>query len=407
MVRPRIWISSITIGCALTCAAVQAQTNPAAATIQRPVDYVVDLQADDGEIDGAARDSRALRSIPSDDGQDAEVIKERYSNGSTKIERQVTQDANGNYVNHGSWKMWNESGQLVVQGEYENGNRTGTWVRWYRGAAEADLLSKVPYQQFIGPFISQATFKHGQLDGTWTIYDSKMHKISQWSFVDGKRHGDSTLWHASGRKMREIQYRDGDMDGQLIEWNPDGTVKAKEIYQSGRKLAEKVAYHTGQQKKSAGTYLFAKLDEKTPDDWWNCKPLVTTKTGKDEKHGPMVVWHPNGNRQLEGTYEHDLQVGQFNWWHANGQKALEGRYDHGKQDGEWTWWYASGQKSIHGEYVHGSPSGRWTWWKEDGKVAQSADLSGSDGVVIETPRTLDPSLAPRVGVPSARQPLKR
>ena len=41
-----------------------------------------------------------------DDGAEIEVIRERYPNRSVKIEREVTQDAEGNYVNHGSWKMW-------------------------------------------------------------------------------------------------------------------------------------------------------------------------------------------------------------------------------------------------------------------------------------------------------------
>ena len=89
-----------------------------------------------------------------------------------------------------------------------------------------------------------------------------------------------------------------------------------------------------------------------------------------------------------------MQVGPFTWWHSNGQKALEGRFEHGKQDGRWTWWHANGQKSIHGEYAHGNPTGRWTWWKEDGQVVQSADLSHSEGVVVDTPRLPDDSASP-------------
>ncbi len=136
-------------------------------------------------------------------------------------------------------------------------------------------------------------------------------------------------------------------------------------------------------------YLFAKDIEHSPDDWWNCKLVTTVKTGKDEKHGPWTSWFANGQKQLEGTYDHDVQVGQFTWWHANGQRALQGRFDNGKQDGTWTWWYANGQKSIQGEYAKGNPTGRWTWWKDDGRVVQSADLSQSEGVVIETPRELE------------------
>lgn len=339
----------------------------------------------------------------------SEVIKERFPDGKVKIEREVTQDAAGNYLNHGSWKMWDARGNLVAQGQYRYGDRTGTWVRWYRSVTEASLLRAAPYKDFAGPFVSQATFQNGKLNGYWTIYDGKLRKISQWRFVDGKRHGLSIWWHANGRKMREIQFREGDIDGHLVEWSPEGTVVTKESYQGGRKLAQKTTHHKdGKVKKSQGMYLFAKDAEKTPDDWWNCTLVVTTKAGRDERHGPSTRWHTNGQRQLEGTYDHDLQVGLFTWWHANGQKALEGRYDQGKQDGSWTWWYDNGQKSIEGNYAKGNPTGRWTWWGEDGRVAQSADLSGSEGVVIQTlPSKQKPNVLPQVRRPATKRPTRR
>ena len=308
-----------------------------------------------------------------------------------KVERHVTQDAQGNYVNHGPWKMRDERGRLVAQGDYDLGRRTGTWVRWYRDPAESDLFTKLPYEQFLGPFISQATFKDGQLDGWWIIYDNQMRKISQWTFTAGKRHGASIWWYTNGRKMREAQFRDGEMDGYYMEWAPDGTERVKESYQSGRKLAEKITRYPGGKKKSQGMYLFARDVEQSPDDWWNCKLLLTNATGKDEQHGPLTIWHPNGNLAFEGEYDHDVQVGPFTWWHANAQQALSGHYDQGKQQGAWTWWHENGQKSIQGHYVHGTPAGRWVWWQEGGQVAQSADLSNSEGLVIDAPRALDPA----------------
>jgi antitoxin component YwqK of YwqJK toxin-antitoxin module len=137
--------------------------------------------------------------------------------------------------------------------------------------------------------------------------------------------------------------------------------------------------------------------------------VETTKTGADERHGPWSSWHPNGQRQLEGTYDHDLQVGLFTWWHANGQKNLEGRFIKGKQDGPWVWWYDNGQKSIQGEYAKGNPTGRWTWWDEDGRVAQSADLSGTEGVVIQTLPDMSPSMLPQARKPAtpAPKPMRR
>ncbi len=373
----------------------------------RAADYVVETPGDeeiDVDADPQADIQNGLPYRDLDDEPKTEIIKERFPNGEVKIERQVTQDAAGNYLNHGPWKMWDERGNLVAQGDYERGNRTGTWVRWYRAVGEADLMNKIPYRQFVGPFVSQATFKDGKLDGTWTIYDGKMRKISQWAFVDGHRHGPSMWWYANGHTMREAHFRDGDLDGELVEWSPEGGVRVNETHQAGRKLAAKTTYHADGKKKTEDIYLFAKDVEQTPDDWWNCKLQVTVKSGHDEKHGASAAWHPGGQRQFEGLFEHDAQVGQFTWWHANGQKALEGRYLLGKQDGVWTWWHANGQKAIYGQYANGAPTGRWTWWKEDGRVAQSADLSNAEGVVIDAPRTLVPEAAQRIARPPVRQP---
>jgi antitoxin component YwqK of YwqJK toxin-antitoxin module len=333
-----------------------------------------------------------------------EVIKERFPDGSVKVEREVAQDADANYHNHGIWKTWDQRGNLLAQGEFNHGNRCGTWVRWYRNPSDVPMLTRLPYSKYNGPIISQATFDNDLLDGVWTIYDGKKNKISQWEFSKGKRNGTSIWWHAGGHKMREAQYRDGELHGQLLEWSPEGTLSLKETYQAGHRQAPKVVakYQDGS-KKSEGMYLFAKEVETSPDDWWNCKAQVTAKQGKDERHGPWTTWYSNGQPQLEGNFEHDLQAGQFAWWHQNGQKALEGRFDVGKQHGAWTWWYPSGQKSIRGEYNHGNPAGRWTWWKEDGKVSQSADLSHSEGVVVDTPNTNDLDSLPEAKQPRPRQ----
>ncbi len=419
MVRSAKWRSSVAVGLVLgwECLPAQAQilVDPAQPTpawrtqaddrpgslsaIARRADSDSteadgDLSARNAEVSPPNGQDESGESAAPDQGE-TEVITERYPDGAVKIEREVTQNAQSNYSNHGAWEMWDPHGNPIAQGVYENNNRTGTWIRWYRNPAEASLLTTAPYQQFAPPFISQATFSNGRLDGTWTIYDGKKRKISQWEFADGKRHGVASWWYANGRKMREIQYRDGEIDGELVEWNPEGAVLVKDTYQNGCKLARKTVNHPGGKKKLEGMYLFVKDIEQTPDDWWNCKPQVTTKQGKDERHGPSTSWYANGQRQLEGTFEHDVQAGQFTWWHSNGQKALEGRFESGQQNGPWTWWYASGQKSIHGEYVHGNPTGRWTWWKEDGTVAQSADLSHSEGVVIDTLTLPEGSSAPQ------------
>lgn len=339
---------------------------------------------------------------------EVETIKERYPNGKVKVEREVAQDDEGNYHNHGMWKTWDDRGNLVAQGEYDHGSRTGIWIRWYRDVKETPVLGQRPYSSFTGPFISQASFDAGQLDGAWTVFDSKKNKICQFEFSHGKRHGMSTWWHTNGHKLREIEFRDGEIHGQVIEWNPEGTLLVKESYKDGRKLAPRVvSKHPDGSKKAEGVFLSAREVEQTPDDWWTFRLRTVAKQGKEERHGLWTTWYSNGQPQLEGNYANDLQDGQFTWWHANGQKALEGHFAAGKQTGAWTWWYPTGQKSIRGEYSTGAPTGRWTWWKENGKVNQSADLSQSEGVVIETPNMNDLDAVPQAAKPRPRMQQSR
>ena len=340
------------------------------------------------------------------DGLPVEVIRERYPNSAVKIEREVTQDTQGNYINHGSWKMWDERGTPIAQGQFHLGDRDGLWTRWYR-SRDARIFSEPPFKSYAGPFVSQATFSTGQLDGEWAIYDSKQRKISSINFDDGERHGPAVWWHSNGQKKFEAVYAAGVIDGELNEWQPDGAVVRTETYQDGHKLASKTAHHDAARgrsrrskaanqaaKKSEGMYLFARLMTKTPDDWWNAVFATYEPQGDDLRHGPWVEWFDNGRKRVEGAYKHDAPVGTFTWWYTNGQKALEGGYEDGKQEGSWTWWHENGQKATDGRFLAGHPTGKWGWWLENGKVAQSADFTEAARAASDLPASEYEALLP-------------
>ena len=338
---------------------------------------------------GALPSRAQVEATPSIDLTDlsakSELIKERFPDGSIKIERRVIQDSEGNYVHDGAWKQFDRRGTTIAEGQYRNDKRHGTWNRWYR-AGDASLFGQVPYNEFSGPFISQANFRNGKLNGKWTIFDAKQRKISEITFVDNQRNGKATWWFANGRRFQQITYRDGVIDGELLQWNNTPKLVKRDTYREGRRIAPKVEYFTGSQKKSEGVYLHAKIVVKTPDDWWNAKFAAYTREGKDEKHGPWTTWHANGQKKQQGEYKNNLPVGNGVWWYENGQKRLQGSFKKGKKDGRWVWWYENGQKRSQGEYTNGHPVGRWAWWKVDGKVAQSANFSASEGDIVTTPR---------------------
>ena len=321
--------------------------------------------------------------------QTRELVQERYPNRRVKIAREVILNEKGNYVHDGSWKMWDEAGTIVAEGQYQNNQRHGTWNRWYRGN-ESPIFGQAPYSQYTAPFISQATFEDGRLHGKWTIYDAKQRKISEIEFADGQRHGAAAWWLANGRKLREITYDHGLIDGQYLEWTADSRVVRKDTFEQGRKIAAKVSHHSGQLKKAEGVYLFARTIVKSQDDWWNARFAEYSSEGKDERHGPWTAWFPSGQKQEEGEFKNDIPVGQFTWWYANGQKRLEGEYVNGRRQGPWSWWHDNGQKATHGEYANDTPVGRWAWWHKDGKLARAANFAAAE--VAEQPEPLGPTL---------------
>jgi antitoxin component YwqK of YwqJK toxin-antitoxin module len=312
----------------------------------------------------------------------AEPIQERYPSGAVKIERHVVQDAEGNYVNHGLWTQFDEKGRITARGEYAWGQRHGVWSRIHRPNPK-ELFAQPEYAEFQPPFVSEATFDHGQLHGAWTVYDAKNRKASEFAFERGRRQGKSTWYHPSGRKFREENYHQDQLDGERLEWNANNQVTSRRMFKQGRELAKKVKAYSPGQPETEAIYLFARQIADIDYDWWNgmINVKVTGKDGNDQRHGPFLAWHQNGQKKLEGRYEDDRPTGKFVWWYENGQKAIEGEYTDGRQTGTWVWWHDNGQKALQGDYQAGAEIGKWTWWKPDGQVSNAMHFNEQQGAV--------------------------
>ncbi|HEX4149783.1 MAG TPA: hypothetical protein VHY20_12380, partial [Pirellulales bacterium] len=332
-----------------------------------------------------------------------EVIRERYPNGAVRIERHVAQDAEGNYYNHGAWKMWDQQNRVMGFGQHRNAVRQGAWVRYYQ-AGEAEIIAGPIGQQFEAPFTSEATFVDGKLDGEWVITDAQQRQVISWQYSHGLRHGVSVWWFPNGRKWREAEYTQGENDGLFSEWNPQERVVASEQYIDGRRLGSKIERYESGEKKVEAQYLFARELTRLDENWWNgySRLQSTGKEGRDIRQGRLVTYFTNGQKAMQANYRNDQPDGAFVWWRSNGQKAIEGQYSGGKQTGDWAWWHANGQKWIQGDYQAGKQVGRWTWWTDRGSVVEAAQFveEGATGPTsqetAEVPSELtDPPPGPR------------
>jgi uncharacterized protein len=313
-----------------------------------------------------------------------ELVKERFPNGAVKVEREVAQDREGNFLAHGVFRQFDERGALICEGKNEQGQAVGVWTRYY-SATSAPLFGTTPYKEFNGPYISKVNFAEGQMEGKWTITDAKQRKISEIEFSAGQRHGKAAWYYPNGTLLSQATYDRGRVHGDVMKWGPDASLLGKETYTHGRKLAPKVEYYDAEHKRSEILYLHAPMVVKTPDNFNTATLATFEQRGQDEKFGPFRIWHNNGQLARQGEFRYNLPVGKATWYYANGQKQMEGTYVDGKQEGTWTWWHQNGIKQIDGEYREGVAIGKWQWWKEDGKLAQKSNFSGARVANIPAP----------------------
>lgn len=315
-----------------------------------------------------------------------EVIKERYADTSIKIERQVMQDENKNYLNHGTWMKWDQNGTLIGEGKYRHGKRHGTWTRRYfdveelkladaseKGAKQAGVFALPEIDQFEAPFVSKANFSAGQLVGAWTIVDANNAEIVSWELEDDQLHGTCTWWHPNSTKHRQVTFNEGVLDGEWLVWDADGALASKLTFVDGRKSEQDVETYPSGEKYGEGTRLHPRQQTKFAHDWWNGQvEFEVIADGKKElKEGLWTYWHKSGVKLYEGQFSEGTPAGRHVWWHSNGQREAEGDFVDGKQHAEWIWWHANGQKKMEGQFVAGNRTGSWTSWEESGQVKDS------------------------------------
>lgn len=317
----------------------------------------------------------------------ADVIVQRYPDGKPQVTRHVMQDEGGNFLNHGPWKLLNRRGEIMAEGEFQQGRMNGSWQRWHPSNSPG-LFTEPPFDTYQGPFLSTAEFKNGTLDGVWTIYDRFRRKIIELPYRNGKRNGRAAWYYSNSLPMREVDFLDGQVHGQMIEYNRQGEKTREATFDDGQELITRTAFYFKDQKKAETGFLGPRSHFVNEDDWWNAEPAQYETQGEELQHGPTREWYVNGQLRLAGQYKDGLQIGSFMWWHANGQKQIEGQFENGTKVGLWSWYHGNGQKAIEGVYDRDVETGVWRWWNESGELDDERDYS-RESLEIDNLENLD------------------
>ncbi len=321
-----------------------------------------------------------------------EMVVQRFANGKPQVERWVSEDEFGDFVNHGKYTEYDPSGKVVASGEYYFGKQQGGWTKTI-SASQAHQLTGAVDKGFGEPFSSSANFDKGMLNGDWTVSDARGKLLLVWSFENGKRHGNSTVFNSKGEVIQSITYDHDLADGPAkVNLKEGGLTETN--FSKGMLLHKNDKWYPAQKGKQRvlrlqeNVLVPAHLNLVASD--WNNNQVTFTNRDETEpvRHGVVVSYYSNGQRESESHYDQGKRSGQFSWWYSNGQPKITGAYQDDSEHGEWTWWHENGMKQASGIYAFGVRTNEWSIWNAEGRLVQRT-IAGVDTQIAELEESED------------------
>lgn len=137
---------------------------------------------------------------------------------------------------------------------------------------------------------------------------------------EGKRHGQYQRYNQDGQLFETATYTHGLLDGSRTIYYPDGQVEIEEIYVSDKLHGTYKKFHQNGQLQLTANYEDNVMTgpSKSYYEDGTLKEEILFKN--NEENGPFVEYHPNGQPHWKGTYAHgDNEVGDLLEFDTDGQ----------------------------------------------------------------------------------------
>ena len=241
-----------------------------------------------------------------------EMVTERYADGKIKVEREVGQDAAGNYCQ--SRARTSSTPPPAKSSRRANSSTASSRGSGPSSSPRTKATSSPQARTNSGrdrspPRPRSRTAASTALGPSRT---ATARSIIQWNFDNGTRSGTWTWWHSNGQKRLEATYVNGALNGDVMEWDRDGKTLNQNTYIDGKCVVKTIGWYTLGQKHFEGTYLRTPNMPQATYDWWNSQDrhLGQRPAGPDQQHGLWTEWYPSGNKMTEGQYDRGIRRGQ-------------------------------------------------------------------------------------------------
>lgn len=199
------------------------------------------------------------------DGNETGTFKYYYPDGTLKILNTFT--VPGKYCRH---EAYDEKGRIIARGYYNQKNRDSVW-NFYNEE---------------GRLVKTATYKMGVKNGMHIVYNASGDTAESQNWTDNHRNGP---WYKRVGKNGYLRgvYVHGGLEGKLVEYDDNGELVREGHYKNGLKH---------------GTYRYYQMQQLVVDETWehgvmrDRKILLTTPTPTYVSIFDIAYFHPKGSK---------------------------------------------------------------------------------------------------------------
>jgi hypothetical protein len=128
----------------------------------------------------------------------------------------------------GTLRVTYPDGTPMLEGQFVDGKREGTWTRWHpdgRLKSKVSYLRGVPHGEWLeyhrsGMIAERRTFDSGRAEGPATAWHENGQIREQGTWAAGQRHGTWTWFDEQGRLLREERWNAGARIGPIAMFEP-------------------------------------------------------------------------------------------------------------------------------------------------------------------------------------------
>ena len=304
-----------------------------------------------------------------------------------------------NNVLQGAYERIDQNGQVILSGNYVNGQKNRLWVEvkedriYYYDYSEGKINGYATVRDKDGHIRSKGLYKDDIKHGEWLAYfpDGKLESSEK--YEAGKLVGTRTELDERGKKVATQTFKNGRLD-VFTEYDANGEFRVRDyqiIEFKGERVICKVRFFGRDTVKTEiATYSIPLKAVERPNIYTNFQErfLKQTDGGKTNKHGSYEVFVED-ELTVQGNYKRDKKDGVWISYQDLGPNTWEKTFRNGRfikevfKDGEgkplsgkFVRHHSNGTVRSEFKVKNGVRSGKSIYWDASGKIEKEEKYSG-------------------------------